>query len=1019
MFKKLGTCLVFIILTFFTYVNVSANPIEIKYQVEKNYPPFKFVNGSYLTGFDIEFGSLIFNSEDYKIEYSTDIWENVYARLKNGEIDTCGLLSITNERKKEIIYSEPVLKTHQALFTSKGRQGINLDNLRAFKVMVMKGSYSERVLKDTLGVDKYITYTDVSIALDELVEKRVDAIFGNREVINFTLLSKGIVGEVECLRTEKFNIDFAYGINKDKPELAEYINARIKSLKKSGVFEELYQKYFFDHSDYYKESLKQKWIAGFVIVAVLIFVLVVIIQRYIEFLRKRIRGATRELLKQKNFLNSIVDNANIMIVIWDMEGNLIKFNKFSEARTGFREEEVLGQKWFDVIIPRDIYNEMIDAFERIKKGELAVNHENPILCKDGRLIDILWNNSILYDASGNQEVVISTGVDITDRKKTERKLMESFEALEAAHEELSATEEELKSNYFELQKSRDALSESEERYRLAVEGSNDALWDFDVLTNRLFISARGKQIAGYSKDEELENEMFIELIHPDDKAKYLQYMRSFFTGKEKSAQLEYRIISQDGNTVWVLSRGKGIWDSSGKLVRVAGSFMDITIRKEAEREIHQLAYYDTLTHLPNRVLLIDRLNMVLAESKRNKNMGALLYLDLDNFKTINDTQGHAFGDELLKKISDKLKYCVREYDTVARLGGDEFVILQPRINAADDAVRLAGRIISAIQEPWVISGRDYYITCSIGITIYPNDGKDGPTLLKNADMAMYTAKELGRNNYQLYEKNMNVRIMEKLVMENDMRRAIDRNEFVVFYQPQIDIATGAITGVEALIRWVHPEHGMIPPLKFIPLAEETGLVITIGEWVLRTACKQNRKWRSEGIENLNMAVNLSARQFQQKDLVEMISRVLEETGMTPELLELEITESIAMQDLNYTMTVLNSLRDMGIRVSLDDFGTGYSSLNYLKNLPISTLKIDKHFVQEITNNSKEEAIAKAVISMAHSMMLSVTAEGVETVDQLTFLKEQGCDKVQGYFFSKPLPAEELEALLKQDRILHP
>ncbi|MBZ4646945.1 MAG: polar amino acid transport system substrate-binding protein [Petroclostridium sp.] len=441
---------------------------------------------------------------------------------------------------------------------------------------------------------------------------------------------------------------------------------------------------------------------------------------------------------------------------------------------------------------------------------------------------------------------------------------------------------------------------------------------------------------------------------------------------------------------------------------------------KADRELqmqYKMAYYDSLTGLPNRTSLMERLNDALVRARRDNHMVSVIFLDLDNFKTINDTLGHTFGDLLLKNVGEMLQRYLGEGNTVARLGGDELVLLQPRIYSVDDVLKIVVKIVEALQHPWILDDREFYITTSIGIALYPDHGQDAQTLLKNADTAMYYAKELGKNTYQLFNQSMNTKILQRLEMESNLRHALERNEFTVYYQPQIDVGTGKIIGAEALIRWIHPTMGFVPPMDFIPLAEETGLIVPISEWLLRTACIQNKKWQESGLPPICMAVNLSARQFQQQNLVEMISSLLQETALEQQWLELEITESIAMKDLDYTILVLKRLKEMGIHISLDDFGTGYSSLNYLKRLPINTLKIDKSFVHDITANSNEEAIAKALISLAHSMKLTIVAEGVETEEQFAFLKEQKCDRVQGYLFSKPLPVDEFEKLLRQQAYL--
>lgn len=441
----------------------------------------------------------------------------------------------------------------------------------------------------------------------------------------------------------------------------------------------------------------------------------------------------------------------------------------------------------------------------------------------------------------------------------------------------------------------------------------------------------------------------------------------------------------------------------------------IMLQQKSQKKIFQLAYFDSLTDLPNRKYFEDILPDFVEEVKKYNYKAALIYIDLDNFKVVNDTIGHALGDRLLKQIGHLIRKCLRHSDFVCRFEGDEFVILLPGINNKDDVISVVERIIESLQIPFTSYEKKFYITASIGIAIYPDDSDDIYTIVKYATMAMNRAKENGKNGYCLFESHMNTKLLEKYKLEEDLRQALINQEFVLYYQPQIDLMTGEMVGVEALIRWMHPEKGCLSPLEFIPLAEETGLIVPIGEWVIRAACNQSVKWQKRGAKDLRISVNLSARQFQQPDLVDMITEIIEETGMDPKLLDLEITESVAMRDLELTKKVLGELREKKINISLDDFGTGYSSLNYLKQLPINTVKIDKTFVDNITNDINQQTIAKAVIDLSHNMELYVTAEGVETWEQFNFLKYQKCDKVQGYLFSMPLPLEEIEKIIFQDR----
>ncbi|MEW6117501.1 MAG: EAL domain-containing protein [Nitrospirota bacterium] len=445
--------------------------------------------------------------------------------------------------------------------------------------------------------------------------------------------------------------------------------------------------------------------------------------------------------------------------------------------------------------------------------------------------------------------------------------------------------------------------------------------------------------------------------------------------------------------------------------QVAVLFNDITERKRIEEEIKHMAHHDALTGLPNRRLFIDIITFALAEARRHKKRLALLFLDLDRFKEVNDTLGHEAGDELLKHVSVRLKAVIRRTDTIARIGGDEFNIVLTDIARGEDAGDVARKIVESFQKPFSIAGKELHITTSIGISIYPDDTDDIDILFRCSDMAMYHAKETGRNTYQFYNPAINTRSLERMRLEGMLRRTIEGGELVVYYQPQVSIETRQMICAEALVRWRHPEQGMLDPKHFIPLAEETGIIAAIDEWVLRTACTQCREWQESGIPGMCVTVNLSAEQFQKTDLVERISLILKETGLEPNRLDLEITESTAMKSLEQTIHNMNRLAEIGVRISIDDFGTGYSSLSYLKKLPIQKLKIDQSFVRDIATDPDDRAIISAVTAVAQNMKLRVIAEGVETEEQFEFLKSIGCQEIQGFFFSKPLPADEFRELI--------
>lgn len=450
-----------------------------------------------------------------------------------------------------------------------------------------------------------------------------------------------------------------------------------------------------------------------------------------------------------------------------------------------------------------------------------------------------------------------------------------------------------------------------------------------------------------------------------------------------------------------------------KLAQALGLHLYMAVmQKRVQDTIKHQASHDLLTGLPNRLLFNDRLTLELAHLQQGGKMLAVVFLDLDFFKNINDTLGHATGDQLLQQVAQRLQACLRDGDLVARWGGDEFTILLPSLQSAENAIHIVERILHVISAPFNFNGQEFYVKASIGISFAPYDGEDAETLLKNADAAMYKAKQKGRNNYQVYTPAIGDKALERMVLENNLYKALQREEFLLYYQPQLDIVTGEIVGMEALIRWKSVEKGLIRPDHFIPVAEETGLIFQIGEWVLKTACQQNKLWQQAGLPPIRIAVNLSAKQFQQQDLVKTIAKVLNETGLEPDYLEIEITESIAIQDVDFTIAVLHSLRSMGIHVSMDDFGIGYSSLWSLKRFPLDKLKIDRSFINDFISHPKDAAIITAIIDLGHALNLKLIAEGVETAEQLKFLRSIKCDGIQGYLFSPPVTVKAATELLK-------
>ncbi|HUP29975.1 MAG TPA: EAL domain-containing protein, partial [Usitatibacter sp.] len=484
-----------------------------------------------------------------------------------------------------------------------------------------------------------------------------------------------------------------------------------------------------------------------------------------------------------------------------------------------------------------------------------------------------------------------------------------------------------------------------------------------------------------------------------------------------------RNYRKDGTLFWNEYSIAPVRDDTGEVRHFVGVMNDVTEAKTYEQQLAHQANFDTLTGLANRNLLQDRLNQAIAGARRTGGTVAAVFLDIDNFKMVNDSLGHTVGDEMLRRVAARLKSCVRESDTVARLGGDEFVlVLNARREAASgslemDVTSLMHKLLTNVSNPLTLGERPVRPTCSIGIAIYPQDGEDADTLLRNADAAMYRAKDLGRNRFQFFTADVHERIRRRMELETSLRHALERDEFELHYQPQVGIAEGGIQGVEALVRWRHPQMGLIPPGHFISFAEETGLIVPIGEWVLRRACAQNKAWQDAGLPKIPIAVNMSAKQCEQDDVDEMVRRALQDTGLDPRYLELEITESISMANPEQSVPLMQRLKDTGVSLSIDDFGTGFSNLSYLRRFPVDRLKIDLSFVREITTDPGSLAISEAIITMSHSLNLQVVAEGVENEGQLQLLGARNCDMMQGFLYSPPVPAEAFARMLREDRRL--
>jgi diguanylate cyclase (GGDEF)-like protein/PAS domain S-box-containing protein len=561
----------------------------------------------------------------------------------------------------------------------------------------------------------------------------------------------------------------------------------------------------------------------------------------------------------------------------------------------------------------------------------------------------------------------------------------------------------------------EALRESEARYALAARAANDGLWDWNLRTDSIYYAPRWKAMLGIEESAVVDTpEVWFHRVHEDDRSRLQANLQEHLDGRSSHFESEHRMMHRDGSYRWMLSRGIAVRDESGRSVRIAGSQTDITARKQAERQLLYDALHDPLTGLPNRNHFMEQLGRATREAaRRGGRMFGILFLDIDRFKLVNDSLGHLIGDQLLVAIADRFKSCLRPGDTIARLGGDEFAILVENLRTVDDAVHIAERIQQELTVPFRVAEQDVFTSASIGITLNNSVRGSAEDLLRDADTAMYRAKARGRARYELFHQGMHTSAVDFLRTETALRRALERDELLVHYQPIVSLETGEITLCEALVRWQHPERGLVLPGEFIPLAEETGLILPMSAWLLRSACAQLRAWQRAGLPHIRLAVNISPRQLKQENLFNTVSQALLEADLSPESLELELTESALMESTEETIRPLLELSARGVQVSLDDFGTGYSSLMYLRRFPINNLKIDASFIREITTDRGDAAIASGLIALAHSLDLRVTAEGVETLEQLDFLRRRRCDYVQGHVISPPLSADECTAVLRR------
>jgi diguanylate cyclase (GGDEF)-like protein/PAS domain S-box-containing protein len=683
------------------------------------------------------------------------------------------------------------------------------------------------------------------------------------------------------------------------------------------------------------------------------------------------------LQQQIHFTRALLDAIPNPVYFKDTLGRYAMYNRvFDELFSGGRDW--IG-KTVDDVYPQEYAREHHDRDRALLERPSSTTYELLVPTVSGETRQMLFNKVSFVDQHGEVAGLIAVITDVTRYKETER-----------------------------------ALEASEARFRVLTESSLDLISVIDADGRILYQSPALRSLLGYEPAETVGRKV-VELVHRDDIEIVNVAMQRVIDSRHSAEPVEFRLRHRDG--MWRTFESLGTNCLANPHIRgVVFNSRDVTDRKVIQQRIQHLAYHDNLTGLPNRSLLQDRLAHSIARAERSSKKVAVLFIDLDNFKNINDTLGHDVGDELLRHVSRRLSEAVRLEDTIARQGGDEFIVLLDSLDDSRGASLVAQKILNSLRQPFVLTGIEQHVSGSVGIALYPEDGRDAQTLMKNADTAMFHGKSLGKNTYQYFTSQMNIAVKRRMTLESALRRAVMQKDFILHYQPQINLESGEIIALEALVRWKTEDSGTVMPGDFIPLAEETGLINEIGEWVLREGCRQAKEWQTMGLAPRRMAINLSARQFSDRGFLDMVTRVLAETGLEPQWLELEITESQVMRQTEGMIMLLNKLSEMGVQLAIDDFGTGYSSLSYLKRLPIQKLKIDQSFVRDITVDPNDTAIVVAIINMARSLDLETIAEGVETAGQLALLRSKGCRMGQGFYFSAPVRAEVLYPLLKQNNL---
>lgn len=939
--------------------------------VASPYEPFAFQAGGVNRGLDVDLLNLVSSARGWTYDIEWVSFPEALARVQAGRADMAiGAIYVTEERRRDFLFTDPYLRSGLVLVTLAGRPARLPEGLSGLRVGVKRRATGETLaqdLKEKRGVAlEAIPFESTDESFEALKAGRVDAVLNDYLncvfIIHSRYAGEMVIGQ-GLFGTYFFKrYDMAFPMRMGLTGPCQDFNETLRQLKRGGVYGHILEQWLPQPPPVYWERVLL--IAGGLGLFLLLHLILFFVY-YRRAMRLKLVG------ESERYYRGLIEKSPLAIFI-QREGTLAYANQtFLDLFGATSVKQVQGQSILGFIAEGER--------DRVARFLMDRSAGRPAPATYGTV-------GLRGDGSTFPAHVQVAPVELPDGP---------------AH--LVFVE-----NFTEHLQAGEALSESEERFRTLAENTSAAIFIYQD-TGFRYVNPATERISGYSRGELLQM-AFWDLVHPDHRELVKERGMARQRGEAVPSRYEFKVVTKGGEERWV-QFSAGTLELDGRPAALGTAF-DITERKRAEDRLDHLAHYDSLTGLPNRLLFYERVGAALSSASKVSGAVAIVLLDLDRFKDVNDTLGHDVGDLAMQSVSRRLGKCCGAGATAARMGSDEFALLLPDLREGLAAESAARRILHDLSQPITVAGHEVHITASLGLSVYPSDGDDAATLLKNADIALLRAHSHGGNTFQFVTSDLSAQAAEQTGLKNRLRKAIEQQEFRVHYQPIFDLASGRPVAVEALVRWAHPELGVLRPQRFVPLAEETGLILPLGEWVLYAACAQNRAWQKAGFSPVRMGVNLSALQFQQPDLIETIALVLKSTGLEARYLELEITESAAMADMDNTVEVLRRLSDLGISIAIDDFGTGYSSLSYLKKFPIQQLKIDRGFVQDVPADEDNAAIVRAVVTMAHGLDLLAVAEGVETAEQLHFLREVGCDAGQGFYFMQPVPPEEIEELLR-------